>query len=209
MYRKISGSVGAVIILFVLIHNVHSNPIDSGDIFKLVSKPDNFQRKPSIAGPFRRLFCLDESAIARLSEIADVLVANPNGRRAEARKILIPEKPGTMEVRREWKFSPKVIEKLEFKPRKFHCDPIDDVFIPAVEKKVPAYICKLHDRQFVISSERFLEEFKNHLEIDVDETTFRRLSVDDGTSVVNSVADVIPVTLTQRRGEEFYGVKKG
>lgn len=98
--------------------------------------------------------------------------------------------------------------RLPVVQRKFHCRPVRDIYIPKVEKRMPAYLCTLGNRAFVISSERFLKDTRDHFEVSLDEGTFRRLKpLAPESPALTSGVSVLPATLVLKPGENGYTVR--
>ena len=92
--------------------------------------------------------------------------------------------------------------------RKFNCRAIRDLYIPKVDKKMPAYVCTHGKKGFVISSERFVHDRREYFEVNVDEETFRRLHpMAAGMTTFTSRVSVLPATLVLKQGEDGYSVR--
>lgn len=91
------------------------------------------------------------------------------------------------------------------KPRKFHCQPVQDIFVPKVGKKLPAYACKLGSRRFVLTSERFLQDRRTQVDVSVDDGTFLRLNQQARKDVASKV---IPAELVLNKRTSDYRVKR-
>lgn len=92
---------------------------------------------------------------------------------------------------------------FEFQPRKFHCKPIQDTHVPKINKTLPAYMCKLNEKQFVLTSEKFVHDRKSHVDVSIDEATFLRLS-----KVPANRSEVIPAMLVFNKEGNIYGIKR-
>lgn len=88
------------------------------------------------------------------------------------------------------------------------CNVIQDVYVPEAGKKLPAYACKLHDKIFVLTSERFLEDRRSYFDINVDEETSQHLIVAALKSSKTVHAEKLPVTLVLKNGEDNYRIRK-
>lgn len=88
------------------------------------------------------------------------------------------------------------------------CNVIQDVYVPEAGKKLPAYACRLHDRIFVLTSERFLEDRRSYFDINVDEETSRHLFVSASKPAKTVHVKKLPVTLVLKNGEDNYRIRK-
>ncbi|KAK2578887.1 hypothetical protein KPH14_009752 [Odynerus spinipes] len=89
-----------------------------------------------------------------------------------------------------------------------HCNALRDVYVPEIGKELPAYACRFHDRIFVLTSERFLEDRRSYFDIDVDEETSRRLLVTGSKQPRTVRTEILPVTLVLKIGEDNYRIRK-
>lgn len=88
------------------------------------------------------------------------------------------------------------------------CNVIQDVYVPEAGKKLPAYACKFHDKIFVLTSERFLEDRRSYFDINVDEETSQHLNVAVSKQPKTVHAKKLPVTLVLKNGEDNYRIRK-
>ncbi|XP_043271101.1 uncharacterized protein [Venturia canescens] len=103
---------------------------------------------------------------------------------------------------------PKLFNDSGLITRKFQCSPISEIYIPDVDKQMPAYLCALGRRAFVILSERFNQESRDRFIITLDDQTYRQLNpIYSGTSTLTSAVSVLPATLVLKRGDADYTVR--
>lgn len=91
--------------------------------------------------------------------------------------------------------------------RTCRCNVLRDVYVPEIDKKLPAYVCRLRDRVFVLTSERFLEDRRSSFDIDVDEETSRRLLASGSKEPRTVRTELLPVTLVLKFGEDNYRIR--
>ncbi|XP_017789816.1 PREDICTED: uncharacterized protein LOC108572134 [Habropoda laboriosa] len=56
-----------------------------------------------------------------------------------------------------------------------HCRAIRDVYIPEVKQNLPALGCKFGNNTFILSSERFLQDRRLHLDVKIDKDTVKNI----------------------------------
>lgn len=89
----------------------------------------------------------------------------------------------------------------------YRCYVIEDVYMPEAGKKLPAYACRLYDKIFVLTSERFLEDRRSYFDIYVDEEIAQNWIVAASNAVRIVGVKKLPVTLFLKNGENNYRVR--
>lgn len=87
-----------------------------------------------------------------------------------------------------------------------HCRAVRDVYIAEVKRHLPAFACKFGDRTFVLSSERFLQDRRLHLDIRVDEDTLKNIKFAPKISRSNEL-NVIPALLILNLANNDYRIE--
>ncbi|XP_047354066.1 uncharacterized protein LOC124950798 [Vespa velutina] len=89
------------------------------------------------------------------------------------------------------------------------CNIVQDIYVPEVGKKLPAYACRLHDKIFVLTSERFFDDRRSYFDIKVDEETSQHLITAASKPSSKTVhTKKLPVTLVLKNGEDNYRIRK-
>lgn len=87
------------------------------------------------------------------------------------------------------------------------CYVIEDVYMPEAGKKLPAYACRLYDKIFILTSERFLEDRRSYFDIYVDEEIAKNWIVAASNAVRTVGVKKLPVTLFLKNGENNYRIR--
>ncbi|KAK1132050.1 hypothetical protein K0M31_016189 [Melipona bicolor] len=87
-----------------------------------------------------------------------------------------------------------------------HCRAVRDVYIPEVKQSLPAFACIFGNNTFIISSERFLQDRRSHLNIRIDENTFKNIKTTPKISRINGV-NVIPALLVLNLTNNNYRIE--
>lgn len=87
-----------------------------------------------------------------------------------------------------------------------HCRATREVYIPEAKKTLPAFICKLGNTTFLLSSTRFLEDRKSYLDLKVEDTAFQDIGRAAKLPRSNEF-NVVPALLVLRNGDNNYRVR--
>lgn len=103
---------------------------------------------------------------------------------------------------------PKIFNASNLTPRKFQCHPISEIYLPHVDKQMPAFLCAHGKKAFIISSERFNQESRDRFLVSLDDKTFRLLNpIRSGPAALTSGVSVLPATLVLKRGDSDYSLR--
>ncbi|XP_043516032.1 uncharacterized protein LOC122531846 [Frieseomelitta varia] len=103
------------------------------------------------------------------------------------------------------KYSQNLSER-QTKLSSIHCRAIRDVYIPEVKQNLPAFACKFGNNTFILSSERFLQDQRSHLNIGIDENIFKNIKTTPKISEINGV-NVIPALLVLNLANNNYRIE--
>ncbi|XP_076658022.1 uncharacterized protein LOC143362068 [Halictus rubicundus] len=84
--------------------------------------------------------------------------------------------------------------KKDLKSPNVHCRAIRDVYIAEAKRKLPAFVCKFHNKTFVLSSTRFFQDRRPYLDMNVNEDVFKNVVQTRKVSRSNELS-VIPALL--------------
>lgn len=96
------------------------------------------------------------------------------------------------------------VSNNESKMEKFHCQLIQDVYIPDVQENVPSYKCKFGNRIFLLASKRFQQDRRTNLYVKVNSGNMFRKLYNPGRSLETSRFNIVPAALVLKRGHENY-----
>lgn len=88
------------------------------------------------------------------------------------------------------------------KPKRFHCSPSHEIYVPKLKKKMPSYICRLGEKAFVLTSEKFLPDQRPPMLVDLDLSTYERLAPKAKDSTRDPSVDIISAILIKRQNEK-------
>ena len=131
----------------------------------------------------------------------DVRHSKINGRRKEDNEQLRSE----FINRNEDKYFQNFSER-HTKLSNIHCRAVRDVYIPEVKQSLPAFACIFGNNTFILSSERFLQDRRSHLNIRIDENTFKNIKTTPKISRINGV-NVIPALLVLNLANNNYRIE--
>nr|XP_012137023.1 PREDICTED: uncharacterized protein LOC100875853 isoform X1 [Megachile rotundata] len=87
-----------------------------------------------------------------------------------------------------------------------HCRAIRDVYIPEVKQHLPAFACQFGNNRFILSSARFLQDRRSHLDINVNEDTFKNIKSTPKVSRSNEF-NVVPALLVLNTANNDYRIE--
>ena len=104
------------------------------------------------------------------------------------------------------KYSQNLSER-QTKLSSIHCRAVRDVYIPEVKQSLPAFACIFGNNTFILSSERFLQDRRSHLNIRINENTFKNIKTTNSKiSKINGV-NVIPALLVLNLANNDYRIE--